>query len=151
MRELPAGYTARGAVLPDDLDGVAALYAACDRADVGFVDPTRAAIEHDWRAEGFDPALDAVVIEAPDGAIVAAGTCSWFPGAPTDGFGRVHPARRGDGLGAWLVGWALVLEYAVSASAVAVGWSNYPEGYWTAQCICTFRSSSPRDTSREAW
>jgi len=26
---------------------------------------------------------------------------------------------------AWLVGWALVLEYAVAASAVAVGWSGY--------------------------
>ena len=29
---------------------------------------------------------------------------------------------------AWLVGWALVLEYAVSASAVAVGWSGYFTG-----------------------
>jgi APA family basic amino acid/polyamine antiporter len=29
---------------------------------------------------------------------------------------------------AWLVGWALVLEYAVSASAVAVGWSGYFAG-----------------------
>jgi basic amino acid/polyamine antiporter, APA family len=29
---------------------------------------------------------------------------------------------------AWLVGWALVLEYAVSASAVAVGWSGYVVG-----------------------
>ena len=26
---------------------------------------------------------------------------------------------------AWMVGWALVLEYAVAASAVAVGWSGY--------------------------
>jgi len=26
---------------------------------------------------------------------------------------------------AWVVGWALILEYAVAASAVAVGWSNY--------------------------
>jgi APA family basic amino acid/polyamine antiporter len=26
---------------------------------------------------------------------------------------------------AWVVGWALVLEYAVAASAVSVGWSNY--------------------------
>ena len=26
---------------------------------------------------------------------------------------------------AWLVGWALVLEYAVAASAVSVGWSGY--------------------------
>ena len=26
---------------------------------------------------------------------------------------------------AWLVGWALMLEYSVAASAVAVGWSGY--------------------------
>jgi APA family basic amino acid/polyamine antiporter len=26
---------------------------------------------------------------------------------------------------AWIVGWALILEYAVAASAVCVGWSNY--------------------------
>src|SRR3954468_2280173 len=26
---------------------------------------------------------------------------------------------------AWMVGWALILEYAVGASAVAVGWSNH--------------------------
>ncbi len=26
---------------------------------------------------------------------------------------------------AWMVGWALVLEFAVAASAVSVGWSNY--------------------------
>ena len=31
-------------------------------------------------------------------------------------------------LAAWLVGWALVLEYAVAASAVAVGWSGYMVG-----------------------
>ena len=29
---------------------------------------------------------------------------------------------------AWMVGWALILEYAVGASAVAVGWSNYLVG-----------------------
>lgn len=28
-------------------------------------------------------------------------------------------------LAAWVVGWALILEYAVAASAVAVGWSGY--------------------------
>ena len=26
---------------------------------------------------------------------------------------------------AWMVGWALILEFAVAASAVSVGWSNY--------------------------
>ena len=29
---------------------------------------------------------------------------------------------------AWMVGWALILEYAVGASAVAVGWSNFAVG-----------------------
>jgi len=29
---------------------------------------------------------------------------------------------------AWTVGWALVLEYALGASAVAVGWSNHVVG-----------------------
>ncbi|MEO8742559.1 MAG: amino acid permease, partial [Lysobacteraceae bacterium] len=29
---------------------------------------------------------------------------------------------------AWVVGWALVLEYAVAAGAVAVGWSGYMNG-----------------------
>ena len=49
---------------------------------------------------------------------------------------------------AWMVGWALILEYAVAAAAVAVGWSGYINGFlheigyglplaWTA---------GPRDT-----
>src|SRR5215212_4695756 len=29
---------------------------------------------------------------------------------------------------AWMVGWALTLEYAIGASAVAVGWSGYAVG-----------------------
>ena len=32
-------------------------------------------------------------------------------------------------LAAWMVGWALILEYAVAASAVAVGWSGYINGF----------------------
>lgn len=33
---------------------------------------------------------------------------------------------------AWIVGWALVLEYAVAAGAVAVGWSGYVNGLLNA-------------------
>lgn len=33
----------------------------------------------------------------------------------------------GEGV-AWIVGWALVLEYAIAAGTVAVGWSNYMNG-----------------------
>lgn len=35
---------------------------------------------------------------------------------------------------AWMVGWALLLEYAVAASAVAVGWSSYLAG-WLARGV----------------
>ncbi len=31
---------------------------------------------------------------------------------------------------AWIIGWDLILEYAVSASAVAVGWSKYFQALW---------------------
>lgn len=33
---------------------------------------------------------------------------------------------------AWIVGWALILEYSVVVSAVAVGWSGYAAGWVTA-------------------
>ena len=36
-------------------------------------------------------------------------------------------AVLGEGI-AWMVGWALILEYAVAAGAVAVGWSGYMNG-----------------------
>ncbi len=37
-------------------------------------------------------------------------------------------AVLGEGI-AWMVGWALILEYAVAAGAVAVGWSGYINGF----------------------
>jgi amino acid transporter len=40
---------------------------------------------------------------------------------------HLHLRRAGRAL-AWIVGWALVLEYAVGAGAVAVGWSGYMNG-----------------------
>ncbi|MGH8028540.1 MAG: amino acid permease [Arenimonas sp.] len=33
---------------------------------------------------------------------------------------------------AWMVGWALILEYAIAAGAVAVGWSGYANGFLKA-------------------
>jgi hypothetical protein len=44
---------------------------------------------------------------------------------------------------AWMVGWALVLEYAIAAGAVAVGWSGYFTGCWHISastcpiCLCS--------------
>lgn len=47
---------------------------------------------------------------------------------------------------AWMVGWALILEYAVAASAVCVGWSGYVMGLlknWTGFELPYFLSAGP--------
>ncbi|MXO65593.1 amino acid permease [Altericroceibacterium endophyticum] len=47
---------------------------------------------------------------------------------------------------AWMVGWALILEYAVAASAVSVGWSGYFMGLvesWTGLTIPPSLASGP--------
>ena len=42
---------------------------------------------------------------------------------------------------AWMVGWALILEYAVGASAVAVGWSGYFVGLLKSWGVAASRSA----------
>ncbi len=51
-------------------------------------------------------------------------------------------------LTAWMVGWALILEYAIAGAAVAVGWSGYINGFlheigWGLPLALT---AGPRDT-----
>jgi len=48
--------------------------------------------------------------------------------APISGAAYVYVYASFGEFWAWIVGWALVLEYAISASAVAVGWSGYLVG-----------------------
>jgi mycothiol synthase len=104
--DLPAGYTARGIHYPDDLDPVDALYAACDRADVGFEDQTRSILDANWREARFSTELDGIVVQAADGVIVAEGECWARGGLEIEAFIRVHPAHRGLGLGSSLVAWS---------------------------------------------
>jgi len=49
---------------------------------------------------------------------------------------------------AWMVGWALILEYAVAASAVAVGWSGYANGFLHSigHGLPLFLTAGPGDT-----
>src|SRR4249919_3806023 len=49
---------------------------------------------------------------------------------------------------AWMVGWALILEYAVAASAVSVGWSVYANGFLTSigYGLPHFLQAGPADT-----
>jgi APA family basic amino acid/polyamine antiporter len=49
---------------------------------------------------------------------------------------------------AWMVGWALILEYAVAAGAVSVGWSGYANGFLHAHGmgLPTALTAGPFDT-----
>ncbi|MCA1713603.1 MAG: amino acid permease [Gammaproteobacteria bacterium] len=49
---------------------------------------------------------------------------------------------------AWMVGWALILEYAVAAGAVAVGWSGYANGFlqWAGIGLPLALTAGPWDT-----
>lgn len=49
---------------------------------------------------------------------------------------------------AWTVGWALILEYAVAASAVAVGWSGYANGFLASvgMGLPSMLTAGPADT-----
>lgn len=49
---------------------------------------------------------------------------------------------------AWMVGWALILEYAVAAGAVAVGWSGYANGFlqWAGMGLPSALTAGPWDT-----
>ena len=48
--------------------------------------------------------------------------------APVSGSAYTYTYAVMGELLAWMVGWALILEYAVAASAVSVGWSGYVLG-----------------------
>jgi len=49
---------------------------------------------------------------------------------------------------AWMVGWALILEYAIAAGAVAVGWSGYANGFldWLGVGLPLYLTAGPMDT-----
>ncbi len=53
---------------------------------------------------------------------------------------------------AWMVGWALILEYAVAASAVAVGWSGYANGFLASvgAGLPSWLQAGPWDTITQA-
>jgi mycothiol synthase len=102
---LPAGYVARPAAW-DDLDAVAGLVKACDRADAGVEDPVREHLEEDWRTARDDLGRHAVLVEAPDGSLTAlAQVFGVNPERSVDAWVRVHPGHRGIGLGTALATW----------------------------------------------
>ncbi|HEX2073392.1 MAG TPA: GNAT family N-acetyltransferase [Geodermatophilus sp.] len=110
MSALPEGCTARP-LTPDDVDAVAALLAAAEA-----VDETGEHLDADdltewWVNDLVDLPRDGRVVCAVDGTVVGWATAIASRGV-RDGFrvwleGRVHPDRRGQGIGRHLLAWQL--------------------------------------------
>jgi mycothiol synthase len=114
----PAGVTTRP-LNADDVDAVAALLAAAEK-----VDDTGEHLDADdltewWVNDLVDLSRDGLAVVDDDGAVVGYGTVI-APPTFRDAFGvylegRIHPERRGRGLGRALLAWQLARGAAVHA------------------------------------
>ena len=94
----PDRYSFRAAAA-DDLEAVAAVFAADDIDDVGEVVLDADFIGSAWNRSGFDLATDAWVVVDDAGTIVAYAHAMRDGSDVVDSWGLVHPAHRGQGLG----------------------------------------------------
>ncbi len=102
----PAGFTARPATR-EDIDRMAGLTQAVDRADEGVVEPVRGHIEDEWANPLFRAEEDTMLAFARDGSLAGCATCWGIdPTSSIEAWINVHPDHRGEGLGTWFVAWA---------------------------------------------
>jgi mycothiol synthase len=101
MMDLPDGFDFR-APTPDDIDGIADMLLADQRAD--GVEPTIDAhfLRQVWARSDFDPATDAWVVVEDGGPIVGYGQVRRDEPDLVGSWGVVHPERRGRGIGSAL-------------------------------------------------
>ena len=104
---LPAGYTARPAT-PGDILGAVALFNAYSRELTGKDEFTVAKYRLEWEVPGLNMETDIRVVLSPAGQIVG---CMEFwdltePHARYNTWGRIHPAHKGLGIGAYFLAWA---------------------------------------------
>lgn len=102
MRGLPRGFSSRPPA-PGDAVAVAGLMAACVRADGGAEGTSVEHVLDDWREA--DIREEAVLVLGPDGDVVGYADVVNRAFVTVSVYGYVHPAHRGRGIGAWLVGW----------------------------------------------
>jgi mycothiol synthase len=106
LDSLPRGYVARP-VRKDDAESLVRMFNLCSREWVGADLHAIQSQISDWATPGFSMQTDTIVVTAPDGNPVGYAEVSDFmkPHVRIGCWGRVHPAYRGRGIGAWLVRW----------------------------------------------
>ena len=102
LPDLPPGFTARPPTL-DDAEAIAAAIAASDAAETGESDMTTEELRDDWH--GVDLASEAVVVLTPDGRVAGYADVLNRGHVVISVYGYVPPEHRGQGVGAYLVGW----------------------------------------------
>lgn len=106
MNPAPDGYTVRPSTR-DEIESIARLIQTIDRHDEGIVEPVRGHIEDEWANPLFRAEDDTMLAFADDGSLAAFATCWGIePSSSVEAWINVHPDRRGQGLGTWLLGWA---------------------------------------------
>jgi mycothiol synthase len=98
----PAPYVLRAA-RPGDFAGVAAVLAADDLDDAGEVVLDEGFLHKQWERPALALATDAWVAVHPDATVAAYGQVVYDDPDVVDSWAVVHPAHRGQGLGAALV------------------------------------------------
>lgn len=116
---LPDGLTARP-LSDDDAAAVAALLSAAEEVDDTGEFPDAEDVAEWWRGWGLEAERDGLAVCDPSGALVAYATAIASPTfrdtLPVYLEGRVHPDRRGEGLGRELLGWQVARGTAVHAA-----------------------------------
>ncbi len=106
--ELPAGFTARGAIM-DDLESSMALFNRWSRAVIGSDEFANVqSIRDEWQAPGVDLAEDTRHVFAPNGDLIAHVEV-WTNSNPLvhpELWARLDPEYEGLGIGTWMMQWA---------------------------------------------
>jgi mycothiol synthase len=99
-------FTVRPATM-DDLDAALALFNACSIAYTGKARLEETELRGDWEMPGFDLEKDTRMVFAPNGGMVGY-VAVWdsAPHARLHADVHVYPDRTGQGIGAYLGGWA---------------------------------------------
>ena len=102
---LPKGFTARPATL-DDVDAAVELVNLCSMELIGRPEFEAHEFRNDWQSPSLDPATNVRLVYASDGTLAGYGGL-WDPAPHVQmhAMGSVHPAHRGQGVGAYLAAW----------------------------------------------
>lgn len=99
---LPPGYRLRTTTV-EDAEAAAAVITAVGQAEGDPSETTAEEVLSDWA--GIDLANDAVVVEGPEGGVVALAEVVNRANISFSVYGYVHPAHQGRGIGRALVDW----------------------------------------------